>query len=46
MDPYRRSWDILHSLLYEAQLVFLYPNMDTWLCFRNKHVIHIALSLN
>jgi len=46
LDAYHRSLDILRLLLCKAQLVLLYPNMETWQCFRNKHVIHTARSPN
>lgn len=46
LDAYRRSLDNFRLLLCKAQLVLLYPNMETWPCFRNKHVIHTGRSLN
>jgi len=46
LDAYHRSLDILSLVLCKGQLVLLYPNMKTWQCFHNKHVIHTARSLN
>jgi len=46
LDAYHHSLDILRLLLCKTQIVLLYINMETWQCFRNKHVIHTARSLN